>query len=259
MSLGGTIVADFRAAPRASTIGAGRPERAARAMTGGIQDWTSHRSAMNDALRIDRGAAVALTIDMQRAYLDPAVGRKTLPAPVAAAVVAASARLLAACRTRGIPVVHAYVNREPLELETRLGNSRFATLSKGIASGGATEAPDRPAGSPEAELAASIAATGDIHIRSKKTTDSYLGTELGVLFEQVIRPSVVIILGINTETCVYAGAFGTKVRGYRPVIATDCVGSHRDPENSRLALELMSRTIAWTLASDEIIAKLDAD
>jgi hypothetical protein len=36
------------------------------------------------------------------------------------------------------------------------------------------------------------------------------------------------------------------------------VGSHRDPENTRLALELMSRTIAWTLTSHEIIARLNA-
>jgi nicotinamidase-related amidase len=139
-----------------------------------------------------------------------------------------------------------------------VGSSRFATIGKDLASGGAGRRPDRPLGSPEAEVHPALVRDGDIHIRSKKTTDSYHGTELGILFEQAIRPSTVIIMGINTETCVYAGTFGTKVRGYQPVVATDCVGSHRDPDNTRLALELMGRTIAWTLPSAEIVAKLRA-
>jgi nicotinamidase-related amidase len=227
-------------------------------VSGESRDWTAHRAEMNRELRIEPGRTVALTIDMQRAYLDPTIGTKTLPPAAAAAVVRASAALLAACRELGVPVVHAYVNRLPVELDARVGNSRFATISKDLQTGGAQQPPDRPIGSAEAELPAELVAEGDIHVRSKKTTDSYYGTELAILFEQAIRPDSVILLGINTETCVYAGAFGTKVRGYRPIVASDCVGSHRDPDNSRLALELMSRTIAWTLPSDEIVARLRA-
>ena len=223
-----------------------------------VEDWAAHRAAMNASLRLDPARTVALTIDMQRAYLDASISDKVLPEAEAAAVIAASRRLLDACRTLGVPVVHAYVNRLPVELEARVGNSRFATISKDLASGGAPQPLDRPIGSPQAEVPAELVREGDIHVRSKKTTDSYFGTELSILFEQAIRPAAVIILGINTETCVYAGAFGTKVRGHQPVVATDCVGSHRDPENTRLALELMSRTIAWTLSADEIIAKLSA-
>ena len=192
---------------------------------------------------------------MQRAYLDPAVGDKALPATEAEAIVAASTRLLDACRAVEVPVVHVYVNRLPVELEARIGNSRFASIRRSIATGGAPESPDRPEGSARAELLPTLVGPDDIHVRSKKTTDSYYGTELAILFENAIRPTTVIILGINTETCVHAGVFGTKIRGYQPVVAADCVGSHRDPENSELALELMSRTIAWVLPADEIIAK----
>jgi len=211
---------------------------------------------MNDRLRLVPAQVVALTIDMQRAYLDPAIGDKALPPAQAAAVIAASARLLDQCRSLDVPVVHAYVNRLPAELEARVGSSRYATISQDIAGGGLVPPPDRPLGSPQAELVPDLVRDGDIHVRSKKTTDSYYGTELAILMEQALRPTTVIILGINTETCVYAGAFGTKVRGYKPVVASDCVASHRDPESSRLALELLSRTIAWTIPSDEIVAKL---
>jgi nicotinamidase-related amidase len=218
----------------------------------------AYRSQLNDALRIEPQRTVALTVDMQRAYLDPSVGDKLVPAAEAEAIVAACARLLDVCRALGVPVVHAYVNRVPAELAARLGNSRFATISKDLASGGAVQKPDRPIGSVQADVHPALVRDGDIHIRSKKTTDSYYGTELAVLFEQVMRPTTVILMGINTETCVYATTFGTKVRGYQPVVATDCVGSHRDPENTRLALELMSRTIAWTLSSAVIADKLQA-
>jgi nicotinamidase-related amidase len=222
----------------------------------GTHNETAHRAQMNQALHIEPSSTVALTIDMQRAYLDPVIGDKSLPAAEAEAVMAAASRLLDACRALGIPVVHAYVNRLPVEQAARIGSSRFATISRSIATGGAPESPDRPEGSVQAELMAEIIGVDDIHVKSKKTTDSYHGTELGLLFENAIRPTTVIILGINTETCVHAGVFATKVRGYQPVVAADCVGSHRDPENSELSLELMSRTIAWVMQSEEIIAKL---
>ena len=217
------------------------------------------QSLLNEALLIDPGRTVALTIDMQRAYLDAGLGDKALPATDAEAIVAASSRLLGACRALSVPVVHAYVNRLPIELEARLGNSRFATIRRSIATPGAPQRPDRPEGSAQAELIPALVRSGDIHVRSKKTTDSYYGTELAVLLSEALRPATVIILGINTETCVYAGVFGTKVRGYQPVVAADCVGSHRGPDNSELALELMSRTIAWVMPSHEIIAKLTGD
>src|SRR5262245_31719306 len=168
-------------------------------------DWAAHRARMNADLRLDPARTVALTIDMQRAYLDPSIGTKVLPAVEAAAVVDATAGLLDCCRSLGIPVIHAYVNRLPVELHARLGNSRFATLSKDLLTGGAGQPPDRPIGSAEAEVMAALVRDGDIHVRSKKTTDSYYGTELPILLEQAIRPDTVLIMGINTETCVHAG------------------------------------------------------
>jgi nicotinamidase-related amidase len=221
-------------------------------------DWAAHRARMSEDLRLDPARTVALTIDMQRAYLDPSLGTKCLPPDEAAAVVAAPAGLLDCCRSLGIPVIHAYVNRLPIEHHARVGSSRFATISKDLLTRGKAQTLDRPIGSPEAEVMADLVRDDDIHVRSKKTTDSYYGTELPILLEQAIKPDTVLIMGINTETCVYAGTFGTKVRGYRPVVVTDGVGSHRDPDNTRLALELMSRTIAWTLPSGEIATRLQA-
>jgi nicotinamidase-related amidase len=216
---------------------------------------------MNEALRIDPRRAVVLTIDMQRTYLDAEVGTKVLPANEAEAVLASATRLLERCRALRVPVIHAYVNRRLVEVAARQGVSRFTTASRAVDAASRNDDADRADrldGSPEAELPASLVRDGDIHIRSKKTTDSYFGTDLALLLEQTLRPATVILLGINTETCVYATAFGTKVRGYQPVVASDCVGSHRGTDNSWMALELMARTIAWVMPSSQIVAKLTA-
>jgi len=215
---------------------------------------------MNDALRLDPRETVALTIDMQRMYLDPTVGGKSLPADEARSVVDASCRLLEACRATGVPVVHVYVNRKPAEIAARVGQTRFVqSFREEVADLAAkTGMPDRLEGTPQAEVVPALVRDGDIHIRSKKTTDSFLGTELDILLARALRPTTAIILGINTETCVHMGAFACSVRGYRPVVASDCVGSHRGADNSWLSLELLSRTIAWVLPSDEIAAKLRA-
>ena len=213
---------------------------------------------MNDALRLDPRETVALTIDMQRMYLDPSVGGKTLPGDEARAVVAASRRLLEGCRALGVPVVHAYVNRKPAEIAARVGQTRFVQSFRDETGVEKSEMPDRLEGTPQAEVMPELVRDGDIHVRSKKTTDSFLGTELEILFARALRPTTVIVLGINTETCVHMGAFACSVRGYRPVIASDCVGSHRGADNTWLSLELLSRTIAWVMPSDEIVAKLRA-
>jgi nicotinamidase-related amidase len=211
---------------------------------------------MNDALRLDPRETVALTIDMQRMYLDPSVGSKTLPADDARAVVDAACRLLEACRALGVPVVHAYVNRTPAEVAARVGQTRFVQSFRSETGGDKSDAPDRLEGTPQAEVAPALVRDGDIHVRSKKTTDCFLGTELEILFSRALRPTTVIVLGINTETCVHMGALACSVRGYRPVVASDCVGSHRGSDNTWLSLELLSRTIAWVMPSDQIVAKL---
>jgi biuret amidohydrolase len=203
---------------------------------------------------LDPRHTAVLTVDMQRAYLDPSLGNEKLAA-TSERIVAATSRLLGSCRSLGVPVVHVYVNRTPVELVAGLGNSPLGILRRQRTNGGEVP-PDRLLGSPEAELHPALVAEGDVHVRSKKTSDGYFGTELSILFERVFRPEVVVICGINTETCVHATTFATKVRGYRTIVASDCVGTHRDPSNHDLALELMSRTIAWVVPSDQIAAAL---
>ncbi len=65
-----------------------------------------------------------------------------------------------------------------------------------------------------------------------------------------------MITGINTDTCVYCTTFSTANRGYKPVVISDCVASMRGKDSHWMALELMSRSIAWVLSVEEFKEKV---
>ena len=65
-----------------------------------------------------------------------------------------------------------------------------------------------------------------------------------------------ILTGINTDTCVYATTFTTANLGYSPIVVADCVGSMRGKDSHVMALELMSRSIAWVLTLDEMLERI---
>ena len=88
--------------------------------------------------------------------------------------------------------------------------------------------------------------------------DSFLGTDLETLVARTFKAETVVITGINTDTCVYSTAFSAQNRGYQPIVISDCVASMRGLDHHWMALELMSRSIAWVMTVDEFKAKVQA-
>lgn len=228
-----------------------------------IRDRSEYRRRMNDLLRVDPRRTVALTVDMQNEYLDLARGAAPLAAEDARRVISESRRLLDFARAQGIPVVHAYVQRRPGEVERGLGLAPYVEASQRArlsqnAQAGARRVPDRIEGTPQAQIPGELVAPGDTHVTTKRAMDSFHGTDLDTLFARAFKPETVVIAGINTDTCVYATAFAASHRGYQPVVISDCVASMRGPDNHWMALELMARSIAWVLTLDEFMAKVEA-
>lgn len=228
-----------------------------------VRDRSEFTAYMKDALDFDPGRAVVMTIDMQREYLDESVGQAVLEPAEAARVLEATKRLLDACRSAGIPVVHAYVTRQQHDIDAGIVAGGLAYLKRAQEAGisqaphrPARTRPDRPAGSPEAEVPASLVAPTDIHLTNKKALDSFAHTELGFLLDRVLQPTFVILTGINTDTCVYSTTFTAANKGYAPIVVADCVASMRGRDSHEMALELMARSIAWVLTLDELIDRL---
>lgn len=228
-----------------------------------IADRSEFKNRMKEVLAFDPACAVVVTVDLQREYLDESVGESVVLPDEAAHVVESNRVLLDTARAHGIPVVHAYVVRQAHE---HAAGIYFGGLDymKAAQDNGISQAPHRPprtrmdrlAGSPAAEVPAVCVAEGDIHITDKKGLDSFLHTELEFLLSRVIKPRFVILTGINTDTCVYATTFTAANLGYSPIVISDCVASMRGRDSHEMALEMMSRSIAWVLTLDEMLERI---
>ncbi len=228
-----------------------------------LHDREEYKRSMRELLTIDPTKTVALTVDMQRDYLDPSIATAPVRDDVAEKVVADTAAMLDLCRESGIPVVHCYVSRRPEE--AALGGHQApytaagqrAGLSQNLIAAARTRV-DRVAGSGNEQVMPALVRDGDFMMGNKREMDSFHLTDLEMILRRYLKPEVVLIAGINTDTCVYATTFGASVRGYRPVLIEECVASMRGADHHQMALELIAGSVAWVLTMDELRAKLAA-
>jgi nicotinamidase-related amidase len=228
-----------------------------------FRDRRDYKERMKALLEIDPSRTVLLTVDMQRDYLDLEIGSSPVAPHEAERVLRHARELLDFARSEGLPVVHVYVTRRAVELER--GFAPLATMVVGRqhdvsqnVQAGVRRIADRLEGSPQAEVPAELLAPGDVHVRTKKSLDGFHGTDLATLLRRVYQAETVVLTGINTDTCVYSTTFTAANLGYRPVVISDCVASMRGEDQHWMALELMSRSIAWVLTVDEFKSKVAA-
>ena len=227
-----------------------------------FQDRSDYKRRMNALLEIDPAKTAVLTIDMQNDYLDMKLGTAPVAPNEAKRVLTHTQRLLAFARDAGLPVVHAYVKRRRLEAERKVVHNAVieathaARLSQN-AQAAVRAGADRVEGMPQAEVPAELVAPGDFHVTTKRVLDAFHGTDLDTMLSRVLEARTLIVAGINTDTCVYATVFSAGNRGYQPVVVSDCVASMRGLDQHWMALELMSRSVAWVMTVDEVMAKLD--
>jgi biuret amidohydrolase len=229
-----------------------------------LNDRSSFKDGMKQALDFDPTRAAVLTIDLQREYLDETVGQAVVESDDVERVIKAHHRLLDACRARDIPVIHAYAVRRPVEIGSGFHAGGLAYMAAAQANGlsqaphrPARTRPDRPLGSPESLVPEELLDPADVHITAKKSLDSFAHTDLGFLLDRILKPTFLIMTGINTDTCVFSTTFTAANRGYSPIVISDCVASMRGKDSHEMALEMMSRSIAWVLSLDEFLERID--
>lgn len=230
-----------------------------------IRDTSSFKQTMNEALSLDPSETVALTVDMQREYLDASVGQAVVEQEAADRVLSSSKMFLDRCRAMGIPVIHAYVTRRQEELDAGIhtGGLAYNIVGRDLNASQAPHLPtrtrgDRVVGSPESEVPAMLVESSDVHVTTKKSLDSFSGTDLEFLLLRTYKAKNVLLSGINTDTCVYSTTFTAANLGYTPVVLSDCVASMRGEDSHEMALELMARSIAWVMPSDQVLKILES-
>lgn len=226
-----------------------------------ILDRSQFKAQLKERLRIQPKVTAVVTVDMHRGHLDPAVA--TMPADPAECrrVVEAAGPLLAFCRSLGLPVIHVVMT-----------NRRFPdgrSEAYGVPFWAAVEelnqslTPERTStiyghnleDTVQTELIPSLCGPGDYVTHAKKRLSCFYGTDLEITL-RTLGIKTVVLMGINTNTCVLCTAFECFNRDLAPIVISDCVASMYGPDLHLFGLECVSRCLGWVLTADELRAKL---
>jgi nicotinamidase-related amidase len=95
----------------------------------------------------------------------------------------------------------------------------------------------------------------DLVITSKHRLSSFLDTDLESWL-RVRGADTLLLIGINTNTCVQCAAFEAFNRDYAAVVVSDCVHSMYGDDLHEFGLENVARCFGWVLRVDEVVEKL---
>lgn len=206
----------------------------------------------NELTQYLRNPAV-VTIDVHRGHLDPAVA--TLPAPphVAARVTANINGFLTELRKRNVPVVHLITQYRHAAEITSNPFWHFKNAQKGSTRSHIDR--HNLLGSPGVELMPGTFVEGDHVIDCKKRYDCFYQTDLQFTLQSLGAKSVLLV-GVNTNSCVLATAVAANVRDYAVFVVRDCVDSMDGEEAHAVGLRALEFAFGWAVSSGEVLAAL---
>jgi nicotinamidase-related amidase len=212
---------------------------------------------MKAALRIEPARSAVVTIDCQRGNLDPTIASLPVPEVECTRVIANLNRLIGRAREEAIVVLHVDTVYEPSLLGTHPFERAMQEAKQSFTPHKQSDfSRHKSPGSPEAALMPDLDVRNeDYRVSSKRTFDSFHGTQLEILLRSM-NIDTLLIGGCNTNTCVLATAFGAYVRGFKVVVISDCVASAYGEDLHRFALANIQRRLGWVLTLDEMNAKL---
>lgn len=213
--------------------------------------------SMKAALQLEPSRSAVVTIDCQRGNLDPDIASLPVPEAQAKQILAGLNRLIGNARTLSIPVIHVDTVYEQPLLGTHPFERAMLEAKQSFTPHRQSDfARHKSPGSPEAALMPELNVSAeDYRVGSKRTFDSFYGTQLEILLRS-LGIDTLLIGGCNTNTCVLATVFGAYVRGFKAVLLSDCVASAYGDDLHDFALSNIQRRLGWVLTLDELEDKL---
>lgn len=229
-----------------------------------IVDRSGMISALKRQLTIDPPKTAMVCVDMHRGHLDPSVATMPAAPEDCERVIKHAKDLLGFARSRNIPIIHVILIhrnipafgseglsvgfwravQDLLKEEDRLSPGRKSTTTA-----------HNLEGSPGTEIISDLLEPTDYVINNKKRLDCFYGTDLGILL-RTLRIETVVLLGINTNTCVLNTAFSAFNRDFQVVVISDCVASMYGEDLHVLGLENVKRCLGYVLTVDEFKEKI---
>jgi nicotinamidase-related amidase len=227
-----------------------------------IVDRSTLIAGLYKQLKLEKPAIIA--IDMHRGHLDMDVATMPAKPEDAKRVIAKGKDALDFARNLKIPVVHVVlVHRRIPGVGTDAMVSPFWQAMH--AAQGETDrlVPGRKStvrehnveGSRGTEIIPELYREGDYAINNKKRLDCFYGTDLQHLLT-VLGVKTVVLMGINTNTCVLNTAFTAFNLNHRVVVLSDCVASMYGDDLHELGLQNVQRCLGWVITNEQFFAKL---
>lgn len=218
--------------------------------------------AMAESLHFDPARTAVVTIDCHRGHLDPSVATMPVTPEAAAAVVDVIARLLEVARRVGMPVVHVV-------LQTRLlhgsdPESMANPFWRAIEDARQSLVPGRAStvkghnlvGSPQTQIMPELGpAPADVVIDTKRRLSIFRDTDLDLVLH-TLGVDTVILVGINTNTCVMCACFEAFNRDLRVVVVSDGVASMYGEDLHYFGLQNVARCLGWVVSLDQLLGRL---
>jgi biuret amidohydrolase len=229
-----------------------------------IVDRSSLVEGLYRELKLAPLETAVVTIDMHRGHLDMDVATMPAKPEDARRVIANARQVLDLSRELKIPVIHVVlVYRRipglgsegmvsPFWKAMHAAQGETDRLTPGRRS---TVREHNVEGSPGTQIIPQLYRPGDYVINNKKRLDCFYGTDLRQLLE-VLKVESVVLMGINTNTCVLNTAFSAFNFDYRVVVLSDCVASMYGDDLHVLGLQNISRCLGWVITNEQFFEKI---
>jgi len=230
-----------------------------------IVDRSSLLAGLYGELKLDPRETAIVTIDMHRGHLDMEVATMPAKPEDAKRVIANAKEILDSARKSNIPVIHVVLVYRRLP---GIGSEGMIShFWKALhAAQGETDrlTPGRRStvrehnveGSPGTQIIPELYREGDYVIDNKKRLDCFYGTDLRQLLD-ALKVKSVVLMGINTNTCVLNTAFTAFNFDYRVVVLSDCVASMYGDDLHVLGLQNVARCLGWVITNQQFFDKIN--
>ena len=215
-------------------------------------------------LELKPSETAIVTIDMHRGHLDMDVATMPAKPEDAVRVIKHARAALDHARRLKVPVIHVVLvyrripgigsegMTSPFWKAMHAAQGETDRLTPGRKS---TVREHNVEGSPGTEIIPELYRDGDYVINNKKRLDCFYGTDLRQLL-QTLGVKNVVLLGINTNTCVLNTSFTAFNFDYRVVVLSDCVASMYGDDLHVLGLQNVARCLGWVITNEQLFEKL---
>lgn len=229
-----------------------------------LVDRSSLMSGLYQELVLKPRETAIVTIDMHRGHLDMDVATMPAKPEDAKRVIANAKQVLDYARRIGVPVIHVVLvyrklksigsegMTNPFWKALHAAQAETDRLTPGRKS---TVREHNLEGSPGTQIIPELYRQGDYVIDNKKRLDCFYGTDLRFLLDTLGAKNVVL-MGINTNTCVLNTSFTAFNFDYRVVVLSDCVASMYGDDLHVLGLQNVARCLGWVITNEQLFEKL---